>query len=372
MEAIGRLAGGVAHDFNNLLTVIIAETDMIQTDLPRDSTHSEGLTEIRRASDSAVALTRQLLAFSRKQLIEPVVFSLNESVSETAAMLRRLIGEDVKLELSLGTDAMVRADRGQIQQVLTNLAVNARDAMPAGGVLSIETSVIVLREENLRADQEIAAGEFVLLSVGDTGTGMSDDVRVRAFEPFFTTKERGKGTGLGLATSHGIVRQAGGFIRIDSRLNVGTTFRIYLPRVHAPGTPVSPVLAVSEAPTGTETVLMVEDEAAVRRIGARILRRQGYTVLEARDADDALRILAEHSGPVHMLFTDVILPGTGGRELADRVKLVRPGIKVLFTSGYTDDVILQHKLAAQDVMLLQKPYSWVALAQKVRAALDAN
>jgi PAS domain S-box-containing protein len=370
MEAVGRLAGGVAHDFNNLLTVIISATELVRSELPADSAHLGDLADIRRASESAATLTQQLLAFSRKQIVEPVVFNLSDVVAETGQMLRRLIGEHIKLEMRLTANANVRADRGQIQQVLTNLAVNARDAMPAGGVLAIETGTIAIEPHDVEMHPDLSAGEYAVLTVSDTGMGMTEEVRARAFEPFFTTKERGQGTGLGLATSHGIIKQAGGAVDVYSELNVGTAFRIYLPQVDEPTTQEHPVKPPPQ-PTGTETILMVEDEAAVRRVGARLLRSLGYHVLEANDGFEALRILREHDGVVHLLFSDVVLPGLGGRELAQRAKAERPGLKVLFASGYTDDVILQDRLASKDLMLLQKPYSRLALSQKVRAALDA-
>jgi two-component system cell cycle sensor histidine kinase/response regulator CckA len=371
MEAVGRLAGGVAHDFNNLLTVIIAETEMAQSALGPDHPQREGLAELRKASDSAVLLTQQLLAFSRKQLVEQVVFSVNDAVADTGKMLRRLIGEDIRLEIRLASDCgSVRADRGQIQQVLTNLAVNARDAMPEGGLLSIETASTVVDAAMAASVSDLQPGPYVVLNVSDTGCGMSDDVVAKAFEPFFTTKEKGKGTGLGLATSHGIVRQAGGTIAVYSQVGVGTTFRIYLPRVDDAAT-VVPVAANGDVPRGSETVLLVEDEPSVRRVGVRMLRALGYDVIEARNGADALQRLDTHAGTIHLLFTDVVMPEMGGRELTERALQKRPGIKVLFTSGYTDDVILQHRLAAHDVMVLQKPYSRASLAEKIRAALDA-
>jgi CheY-like chemotaxis protein len=268
------------------------------------------------------------------------------------------------------SDSQVRADRGQLQQVLTNLAVNARDAMPKGGLLSLETGNATISTADLAGYPDIpGAGEYVVLSVSDTGCGMTPEVKARIFEPFFTTKERGKGTGLGLATSHGIVKQAGGGIAVYSEPGMGTTFRIFLPRHEAAAQTAEPA-AVAAPPRGRERILMVEDEAAVRRVGARLLRSQGYDVIEAGDGAEALRVLEEGGGRVDLLFTDVVLPGMGGRELADRVLKVRPGIKVLFTSGYTDDVVLQHRLASRDVQVVHKPYSRLVLAEKIRSALD--
>jgi CheY-like chemotaxis protein len=303
--------------------------------------------------------------------VQPVVFNLGEIVAETGKMLRRLIGEDVKLEMHIMSDALVRADRGQLQQVLTNLAVNARDAMPNGGMLSIATSSATIERTDLATHPDLPGpGEYVVLTVRDNGTGMTPEVRARIFEPFFTTKERGKGTGLGLATSHGIVKQAGGGIAVQSEPGIGTTFRIYLPRHTSPAT--AETVADQIPPRGSERILMVEDEVAVRRVGARLLRSQGYDVIEAGDGSEALRLLENGGDRIDLLFTDVVLPGMGGRELADRVREVRPGIKVLFTTGYTDDVVLQHRLAARDVLLVHKPYSRLVLAEKVRSALDGN
>jgi len=371
MEAVGRLAGGVAHDFNNLLTVIMAATELAQAEIDPASPVAAELAEIRRASDSAATLTRQLLAFSRRQIVDAVVFDLSDAVAETGKMLRRLIGEHIRLEMRLGSDTRVRTDPGQIEQVLTNLAVNARDAMPTGGILVIETSTIDVEPDDLAMHPDLSPGPFVVMAVSDTGSGMSDEVRARAFEPFFTTKEVGRGTGLGLATSHGIIKQAGGAIDIYSELNVGTTFRIYLPRVLDSPNRESPQPSAAVAAVGTETILMVEDEASVRRVGALILRRLGYTVVEARDGYEALKLLDSHEGAVHLLFTDVVLPGLGGRDLANRVRAERPGIKVLFASGYTDDMVLQGDIAARDAVLVQKPYTGLVLSQRVRAVLDS-
>jgi PAS domain S-box-containing protein len=370
MEAVGRLAGGVAHDFNNLLTVICAEAEFAQASLTPGSDVHQAFSEILNASNSAAGLTRQLLAFSRKQIVEPIVFELNDAVSDTCKMLRRLIGEDVRLDLRLAAGAgFVRADRGQIEQVLTNLAVNARDALPNGGSIIIETSRQTIEEDSHGASLEVPPGEYSVLIVSDTGVGMTSEVKAHAFEPFYTTKEQGKGTGLGLATCQGIVRQAGGQITLYSERDIGTTFRVYLPTVEAAG--VRTASAPQASSRGSETVLMVEDEIAVRRVGLRMLRGLGYTVLEARDGADALRILASHPGNIDLLFTDVVLPGIGGRELADRIRTQRPGIRVLFTSGYTDDVVLQQRLVALDFALLSKPYTQVTLAKKVREALDS-
>jgi two-component system cell cycle sensor histidine kinase/response regulator CckA len=368
MEAIGRLAGGVAHDFNNLLTVIIAEADFTLAALPAGSAEQESLTNVRNAAAKAAGLTRQLLLFSRKQLAEPVTFDLNEAVVDTGRLLRRMIGEDVTLDIvSAPRPAIVRADLGQIEQVLTNLAVNARDAMPRGGALRIETSIETVALGISILGEPVTAGEYAVMRVMDSGSGMNAEVLAHAFEPFFTTKALGKGTGLGLATCHGIIKQAGGHILVTSAVDIGTTFTIYLPSVRPTERSRD---ASGEAPRGSETVLMVEDEDAVRRIGGRILSTQGYTVLEARDASEALAILDREKVPPALLLTDVVLPGMGGRDLADVVTGRLPDVKVLFVTGYTDDTMLQQRVLAKDADLLSKPYDRDTLATKVREILD--
>jgi PAS domain S-box-containing protein len=360
MEAVGRLAGGVAHDFNNLLTVILMETDVLDSTPGVAPEARESIGEVRRATQSAAALTRQLLAFSRRQIIEPRVFDLNAAVDDTSKMLRRLIGEDIRLDARLAPGPLgVLADRGQIEQVLTNLAVNARDAMPRGGTLTVRTSV----EHSNPGD--------VTLEVSDTGGGMDAEVLAHAFEPFYTTKEMGRGTGLGLATCHGIVTQAGGRIEIISAIGVGTTVLVVLPRVELPAEPTAEPTATA-FPRGDESILLVEDETGVRQVTARILRAQGYQVLEARDGADALRQLAVHRTPVDLLLTDIILPGMSGRELAERIHDTRPEIPTLFASGYSDDVVLQERLIAHDAAFLPKPFTKESLVRRVRDLLDAR
>jgi CheY-like chemotaxis protein len=360
MEAVGRLAGGVAHDFNNLLTVILMETDVLDSTPGVAPEARESIGEVRRATQSAAALTRQLLAFSRRQIIEPRVFDLNAAVDDTSKMLRRLIGEDIRLDLRLAPGPLgVLADRGQIEQVLTNLAVNARDAMPRGGTLTVRTSV----EHSNPGD--------ITLEVSDTGGGMDAEVLAHAFEPFYTTKEMGRGTGLGLATCHGIVTQAGGRIEIISAIGVGTTVLVVLPRVELPAEPTAEPTATA-FPRGDESILLVEDETGVRQVTARILRAQGYQVLEARDGADALRQLAVHRTPVDLLLTDIILPGMSGRELAERIHDTRPEIPTLFASGYSDDVVLQERLIAHDAAFLPKPFTKESLVRRVRDLLDAR
>jgi PAS domain S-box-containing protein len=371
MEALGRLAGGVAHDFNNLLTVIQGETQLLGDALVDDSVSQESLGHILRATERAAGLTRQLLAFSRHHLVEPVVFDLNVLVAEMAAMLRRLIGEDVRLETILPQYPMpVRADRGQIEQVITNLAVNARDAMPTGGSLTLEIVTTRLEEPRPGSGSELRAGEYVVLAMSDTGTGMTAEVQAHIFEPFYTTKSLGQGTGLGLATSLGILQQADGNLTAYSELGLGSTFRMYLPLI--PVDQVDAILAEAMVPPrGNETILVVEDEPAVRRIVVQLLEGQGYTVLEAGHAEEAERRLSEYPGAVDLLLTDVVLPGLGGREIAERSKASRPGIRTLFMSGYTDDAILRHRLLEHNVSLIQKPFTREELARKVREVLTS-
>jgi signal transduction histidine kinase/CheY-like chemotaxis protein len=354
MEAVGRLAGGVAHDFNNLLTVILGEVDLALARPEADG--SAALAEIRRAGERAALLTQQLLAFSRRQVVAPAVIDVNEVVRDLESMLVRLLGENVRIATHTASPAAwILADRGQIEQVLVNLVVNARDAMPAGGTVTIATA-----QEH----------DCVVIAVTDTGTGMTDEVRGHLFEPFFTTKERGKGSGLGLATSYGIVRQAGGHIDVRTVAGVGTTMQVILPAVSAPAPDGEPVPAPT--PAGSETILLVEDEAAVQRVAARSLGARGYRVLTAGDGDEAMKIIGAHGQRVDLLLTDVVLHGMGGRELADAARRIRPDLRVLFVSGYTDDVVLQHRLVADDVHFLAKPYSPDALVQRVREVLDGG
>jgi signal transduction histidine kinase len=367
LEAVGRLAGGIAHDFNNLLTVILGETELALEGKTED--HQESLLQIKKAGERASELTRQLLAFSRRQLLEPTVFNLNDLIRDLDRMIGRLIGEDITLVTRVEAGhAMVRADRGQVEQVIMNLVVNARDAMPNGGRLVIETRSAQLEQEYADSRPELAPGEYVLVTVTDTGTGMSEEVKSHIFEPFFTTKDRTRGTGLGLATSYGIAKQAGGHLAAYTELGVGTTMRLYLPVVAAQPRPAPVPGSVRE--TGEETVLLVEDDPGVRKIANRILSGRGYRVLEAAEGDEALNIVSQHQDTIHLLLSDVVLPGLSGRELAARIREQRPGIRVLFASGYTDDVILQHLLEAGDEAVLQKPFTEADLSRKVRAVLD--
>jgi PAS domain S-box-containing protein len=371
LEAVGRLASGVAHDFNNLLTVIIGEAESVR-DAALTRENSESLTAIRHAANRAAGLTRQLLSFSRRQIIEPRVFDMNIAVADTAKMLRRLIGEHIGLDIRLAREALgVLADRGQVEQIITNLAVNSRDAMPDGGTLTVTTEAAGDEPPDPTTDagNEPSAMGWVALTISDTGVGMSADVLAHAFEPFFSTKGRAEGTGLGLATCYGIATQAGGRISISSTLGKGTAVRTLLPRVPVASTTAEPS-SLPMQPHGTERILLVEDDSAVRAITARLLTAQGYSVIEARDATSALHELHRTHDPIHLMVTDVVLPGVGGRELADIVTTTWPDIKVLFVTGYTDDVVLKGKWFSDQLAVLQKPFSADQLGRRVRDVLD--
>jgi PAS domain S-box-containing protein len=369
MEAVGRLAGGVAHDFNNLLTAILGYCELLQEDLDPGDAHQSDIAEIHKAGTSAAALTRQLLAFSRKQIIEPTWLDLNVLVSGMRAMLGRLIREDVKIVLDLqpGT-APVKADSGQMEQIVMNLAVNARDAMPGCGTLTIATANIEL-DEHATMHRSVAAGPYVALTVSDTGTGMAPQVQARLFEPFFTTKEVGKGTGLGLATVHGIVTRGGGTIDVRSEVGKGTSFTVYLPRAGAAETALDMPPAVSPPRSGAETVLIVEDAAGLRELAKRLLQRQGYTVLVAANADEALQIFNRH-GSIDLLLTDVVMPGASGPELTQQLVARWPALKVIFMSGYTEASIVHDGVLNPGIAFLHKPFSSETLGRKVREALD--
>ena len=371
MEAIGRLAGGVAHDFNNLLTVIVGYTELILRRVPPVPKRGE-LEEVLNAAHRAGALTRQLLAFSRKQMITPVVLNLNASVTETQKMLLRLIGEDIEilavLDQSLGN---VRADPGQIEQVIMNLAVNARDAMPQGGKLTIETASVVLDESYVRGHAGAKAGPHVMLSVSDTGHGMDDEMKSHLFEPFFTTKEAGKGTGLGLSTVYGIVNQSGGSIWVDSEPAHGTTFKLYLPRVDEPLKPLEPATPAVRVVAGLGTILVAEDALVVRKLVSEVLCEEGYQVLVAQNGEEALRLIENHPGPIHLLLTDVVMPGVGGKEVADQMTSLRPEAKVLYSSGYTHQGMFLKRLSP-GIAYLQKPFTPDELRRKVQEVLAAK
>ncbi len=370
MEAVGRLAGGVAHDFNNLLTVINGFADLLQGELPEGAPERNLTREILKAGERAAGLTQQLLAFSRRQILQPRVVDLNFIIRDMEVMLRRTIGEDVDLDVRLAPDlGRVKADPGQLGQVLLNLVVNAREAMPEGGSLTLATHNVEVDGAACREHPEAGPGPYVVLAVRDTGCGMTPQVRARVFEPFFTTKEVGQGSGLGLATVHGIVHQSGGFVEVESAVDAGTCFKVYLPRLAA--TESDDVLpSQAYAPRGTETILLVEDEDAVRRFTALALRGSGYTVLTAEDGEEALRVATSYTGPIHLLVTDVVMPRLGGRQLAERLRASHPEARVLYVSGYTDDAVIRHGVHEAGANFLHKPFAPSELARKVRAVLD--
>jgi signal transduction histidine kinase/CheY-like chemotaxis protein len=371
MEAVGRLAGGVAHDFNNLLGIIIGYGDIVSRRMVSDDPLRLKMEQILKAAARAAALTRQLLAFSRQQVLQPKILDLNVVVSEIEDMLRRLIGEDVVLVTMPGPGLRsVEGDQGQLQQVIMNLAVNARDAMPNGGKLRVETCNVDVDEAYAARYPPMRPGPYVMLVITDTGSGMDANVQARIFEPFFTTKELGRGTGLGLSTVYGIVQQSGGHIYVDSEVGVGTSFRIYLPR--AAGVPLQ--RAEGKPPSlvgGSETVLLAEDESHLRELVREILEGSGYRVLIARDGTEALEIASGHAGPIHLMVTDVIMPGVSGREAADAIRQTRPEMKVLYVSGYTDDAILRHGVLGS-AAFLEKPFARDRLLREVRELLNSK
>jgi PAS domain S-box-containing protein len=373
LEAIGRLTGGVAHDFNNILTVIIGNADLARAEAGRESLLDELLGEIKEAGERGSGLVQQLLAFSRKQVLQPEVVNINEVVAEMDRMLRRILGEDVRLETVLAPDlGRVEADVGQMEQVLMNLAVNARDAMPGGGKLTIETANVELDQEYARGHVSVTPGPHVMVGVSDTGEGMSPEVLAHVFEPFFTTKEKGRGTGLGLATVYGIVKQSGGNIWVYSERGQGTAFKIYLPRVDRAPAGAKERDAGSEVRGGSETLLVVEDEEMVRNLAVRVLKGVGYTVLGAQDGLEALAIVREHDAPIHLMVTDVVMPGMSGPQLASQLLTFRPGMRVLYVSGYTDNAIVHHGVLDAGLHFLQKPFTPDGLLRKVRETLDGG
>ncbi|HZZ81324.1 MAG TPA: response regulator [Gemmataceae bacterium] len=370
MEAFGQLAGGIAHDFNNLLTIITGYSELLLSGVVPEDKTPEFVREIRKAGNRAAALTRQLLAFSRKQMLQPVELDLNAVVTDTEKMLRRLIGEDIDLAAALSPDlGKVHADPGQVEQVIINLVVNARDAMPTGGHLTIETANIDLDETYIQNHPGVHPGEYVMLAVTDSGCGMDAKTRSRIFEPFFTTKEVGKGTGLGLATVHGIVKQSGGNIEVYTEVGHGTTFKIYLPRLRGSTSSAKAVPGPLAVPRGNETILLAEDEEAVRSVVQMTLESNGYTVLVAQSGQDALKLCQDFRAPIHLLITDVVMPQMSGRQLADRAVVERPEIKVLYLSGYTDDAIVRHGVLQAGMAFLQKPFTPLILGRKVREVL---
>lgn len=373
MEAVGQLAGGVAHDFNNLLSVVLNYADLVLDGLPESDPRRHDVMEIRKAGERAVSLTRQLLAFSRKQVLEPQVIDLNETVTDMQPMLRRLIGEDIEFLRSLEPDlGKVKVDPGQLEQVIMNLVVNARDAMLDGGKLTVKTTNVELDSSYAQERVVITPGPYVLLSISDTGCGMDEAVRKRLFEPFFTTKELGKGTGLGLSTVYGIVKQSGGYIWVHSEPGQGSTFNVYLPRIEEEAAPETGAREEEDPMAGDETILVVEDEDAVRKVAARMLEAAGYQVITASNGDEALRTCEQHPGEIHLLLTDVVMPGMSGRHLANQVREMRPGVRVLFMSGYSPSAITHHGVLDPGTLFLHKPFRGKELRQKVQRALGVG
>lgn len=373
LEAVGRLAGGISHDFNNLLTAIMGYSELTLRQLPSEDPLRRNIQEIKRASDRAASLTRQLLAFSRKQVMQLRVFDLNSVVTELERMLRRMIGEDVDLRTTLQEGVEnIKADPGQIEQVIMNLVVNARDAMPGGGKLTIETASVYLDETYAQNHIEPKPGNYVMLAVSDTGLGVPEDVRQHIFEPFFTTKEAGKGTGLGLSTVYGIVKQSGGHIWVYSEIGKGTTFKIYFPSVIDKADDYRSQTEPATVPTGTETVLLVEDADLVRNLARDVLKNRGYNVLEAGDGPTARFICRNYEQEIHLLLTDVVMPRVSGTELATELLVIHPEMLVLYMSGYTEDAIVNHGVLESGVNFIQKPFSADQLAFRVREVLDTK
>ncbi|MGA2847106.1 MAG: PAS domain S-box protein [Candidatus Acidiferrales bacterium] len=370
LEAVGKLSGGIAHDFNNILGVIIGYSEAMLQKMAPDDPLREAVNEIEKAGQRAAALTQQLLAFSRKQVLEPKILDLNSIVADVEKMLRRLIGEDIDLKIvpsqSLGK---VKADRGQIEQVILNLAVNARDAMPRGGQLKIQTANVDLDETAARSLRYVVPGRYVMLQVSDTGTGMTPEVQAHIFEPFYTTKEQGKGTGLGLATVYGVIKQSGGYILLHSEVGKGARFDVYLPRAEG----VAEVAPPSEAPIkrvqGSTTILLVEDESSLRKLTGNTLKEAGYKVLEAGEAFQAMELAKEFDGTIDLLLTDVVMPGLSGRELAEKLRPERPEMRVLYISGYTDGAVATHGVLESGITILRKPFTRAQLLRNVEEIL---
>jgi len=373
MEAVGRLAGGVAHDFNNILTAILGYSDLLLAQMNSAHPMYKSISEIRRAGEFAASLTHQLLAFSRRQSLQLKILDVNDVVNSIEKMLKRLIGEDIQIMTVLDTSVgKIKADAGQLEQVVLNLAVNARDAMPKGGVITIQTANAKFFGEDMSHITELPPGRYVKLIISDTGSGMSDEVKKHLFEPFFTTKDQGKGTGLGLATCYGIVKQCGGHIVVDSTIGQGTTFQIYFPCSEADNEKSANRGALTELPRGNETVLIVEDEVTVRSLAAHILRKLGYNVLEAEDASSAREVVQSHNkGRIDLLLADVVLPNSeGGKELADWLEDLHEETKVLFTSGYVEESVFKHHGLEPGMAFLQKPFTPADLARRVREVIE--
>ena len=373
MEVIGQLGAGVAHDFNNILAVIMGYSELITSDLSLESPLRKYTEEIRHASERAAGLTRQLLVFSSKQTVQPIVLDLNDAVKDLDKMLLRLIDENIEMTIVAGKqNGRIKADPGYVGQVVMNLVVNARDAMPNGGKLTIATNNVTLDESYTHSHKGAVPGDYVMLSVSDTGTGITDEVKERLFEAFFTTKPKGKGTGMGLATCHTIVQQSGGHIGVYSEVGKGTTFKIYFPRVEHALEEASKIVPTGPLSHGTETLLVVEDDLSLRHLARSVLETQGYKVLSASNGEDGLRAAREdQESPIRLVITDVIMPLMGGKEMAEWLKVTNPELKVLFTSGYTDDSISRHGVLETGVEFLSKPYTPASLARKVREMLDS-
>ena len=372
METVGKLAGGVAHEFNSILTAIIGQSELLLGDLPAGSPQSKSATEIIRAAVRAAALTRQLLAYGRKQILQPESLDLNQVMASMQGIFGQLMGADVDTQLRPGPGLkMVHADAGQIEQVIMNMAMNARDAMPNGGKLTLETSNVSFEQESVGRYPELCAGDYVMLAITDTGAGMSEEVKARAFEPFFSTKEVGQGSGLGLSTCYGIVKQSGGHISVYSEQGRGATFKIYLPQAQHQAKIPMPRLNSPDLPRGTETILLVEDDPALREMAGTLLKRLGYTVLSAANGIEALSLKRQATtGHIDVFFTDVVMPHMSGKELADRVQVLYPHTRILFTSAYTENAIVHQGMLDKGVALLQKPFTPSALAHKLREVLD--
>jgi two-component system, cell cycle sensor histidine kinase and response regulator CckA len=372
METVGKLAGGIAHEFNSILTAIIGQSELLLGDLPAGNPMAKNAMEINRAAGRAATLTRQLLAYGRKQFLQPETLDLNRVLARMEGMLRHLMGSEVNMHMAAGAGLqVVQADAGQIEQVIMNMAINAREAMPNGGKLTLETANVSFEPESVGRYPELKPGDYVMLAITDTGAGMTEEVKARVFEPFFTTKGVGEGTGLGLSTCYGIVKQSGGHISVYSEVGRGATFKIYLPQVQQQAKAALPVLDSKDLPRGTETILLVEDDPALREMAGTLLKRLGYTVWVAANGLEALSLKQQRNvGHIDLLFTDIVMPHMSGKELADRVKSLYPHTKILFTSAYTESAIVHQGVLDKGVVLLQKPFTPSALARKVRDMLD--
>jgi nitrogen-specific signal transduction histidine kinase len=372
METVGKLAGGIAHEFNSIMTAILGQSELMLYDLAEGNPLRKNASQIHQAADRAATLTRQLLAYGRKQILQPDVLDLNTVLSGMENTLRHLAGRDVDVHVAPATGPMlVKADPGQIEQVIVNIVMNAADAMPHGGKLTLETGETFLDQQYVSPFPDLKVGDYVMLAISDTGAGMSEAVKARIFEPFFTTKEVGKGTGLGLATCHGIIKQSDGHINVYSEPGRGATFKIYLPKVQSEKKLSGPPLASPDLPRGTETILLVEDDPALREMAAALLGRLGYTVLTAGNGLEALNVTHQAAtGHIDLLFTDVVMPHMSGKELADRIQSLYPRTKILFASAYTENAIVHQGVLNPGIILLQKPFTPSALARKVREVLD--